>query len=287
MSRTDNLKGGPFRPKIRNGELLAIERNALEVDFSYQSNAASHDYRTPAGIQVINVQGPLEHHAGWCWDSYESIVKRVHEAMSGKKSGAEGSDASAKPEPARAVILRIDSPGGEAAGTMSMHRKLRKMRAHYDVPLLAYSDELAASAAYALASAADEIWLPDTGVVGSVGVIATLFDRTAQNEQFGLHVELVTSGKYKADNHADRPLDDGIRGRVQSRVLDMADKFWQIVADARGSDAKSVSKLEAATFMGKRAVAAGLADGVLDWDAFLTLVKKSLDTNEESAASAA
>lgn len=285
MKRDEKAKRGLFRPKIRNGEVLAIERNALEVDFSYQSDAASNDYRTASGIQVINVQGPLEHHEGWCWDSYENIVRRVHCAMSGEKAGQ---DTSAKPDPARAVALRIDSPGGEAAGTMSMHRKLRSMRKHYDVPLYAYADELAASAAYALASAADEIWLPDTGVVGSVGVIATLYDRTKQNDMYGLHIELVTSGKYKADNHADRPLDDGIRGRVQRRVLDMAERFWGIVADARASDPKSVAQLEAATFMGKRAVRAGLADGVADFDAFLSIVKESLDAaDEETAASAA
>lgn len=280
--KAKEAKRGPFRPRVQNGEVLAIERNALEADFSYQENAGAGDYRTKSGIQVINVQGPLEHHAGWCWDNYENIVRRVHCAMSGKSKPDQAGNA--KPDPACAVVLRIDSPGGEAAGTMSMHRRLRKMREHYDVPLYAYADEMACSAAYALASAADEIWLPDTGVVGSIGVIATLFDRTKANAQYGLQVELVTSGKYKADNHADRPLDDGIRGRVQRRVLDMAKRFWGIVAEARGSDPKSVAALEAGTFMGKRAIAAGVADGVADFEEFLGLVKESLEQQDEGEA---
>ena len=178
--------------------------------------------------------------------------------------------------PASAVVLRIDSPGGEAAGATYAHRKLRQLRAKYKVPLYAYANEMAASAAYELACAADEIWLPDTGTVGSIGVIATLFDRTEQNKRTGFNVELVTSGARKADNHADRVITDEVRERIQDRVMSLAEIFWGVVAKARGVTPKAVAALEAGVFIGQDAVDVGIADGVASWDRFLRMVASSL-----------
>lgn len=186
--------------------------------------------------------------------------------------------------PVRAVVMCIDSPGGEAAGSSYAHRKIRRLRRKYGIPLYAYANETACSAAYAIACAADEIWLPDTGTVGSVGVIATLFDRTEQNKKTGLNIELVTSGERKADGHADRVLTDDIIGRMQERVDDLAQVFWSLVAIARETDVKSVADLQAGVFTGKKAVSIGLADGVATWDRFLETVKASLDAQPSGDA---
>jgi signal peptide peptidase SppA len=275
---------GLFQPSSR--ELLAIDPRALAVEFSYQPGMSS-DRRTKDGIAIISIQGPLEHHESWCWESFESILCRVEAAMSGQdvvqRAAAMGKEG-VKPESAKAVILCIDSPGGEAAGAMETHHKLRRLRKKYKCPLYAYSNELAASAAYAVASACDEIWLPDTGVVGSIGVIATLFDRTQQNRQMGLDVRLITSGKFKSDNHADRILTGGIQKRMQGRVDDMAQIFFALVAKARGGTPEGVASLEAATFMGKRAIAAGLADGVMGFDGFCRLVSRAIDSQQAAEA---
>lgn len=189
--------------------------------------------------------------------------------------------------PARAVVLCIDSPGGEAAGSAYAHRKLRKLRKQYNIPLYAYANETACSAAYALACAADEIWLPDTGTVGSIGVIATLFDRTSQNRKLGLNVELITSGEQKSDGHADRPITDDIRERMQTRVMDLATVFWRIVAKSRGTSAKAVSELEAGVFTGQKAVDVGIADGVAGYDKFIRIVSRSINTLDSLANTAA
>lgn len=185
------------------------------------------------------------------------------------------------PSPARAVVLLIDSPGGEAAGATYAHRKLKKLRKKYDVPIYAYANETCASAAYEIACAADEIWLPDTGTVGSIGVIATMFDRTEQNKKIGLNIELVTSGERKADGHADRPITDDIRARMQARVYKLANVFWSVVAESRGTNVKSVAALEAGVFTGQDAVDVGIADGVAGWDRFLRLVRNALDAQDQ------
>lgn len=280
-----------FRPR---SDYLAIDPRAL--DFSYLYTGQVPTDRTQEGIAIVTIHGPLEHHATWWWDSYESIVERVEDAITGQdvvkadeyRNGWRDDYEPMSAMPARAVVLCIDSPGGEAAGCGQAHKKLRALRKQYNVPLYAYADETTCSAAYEIACACDEIWLPETGTVGSIGVIATLFDRTKMNEKDGLNVELITSGAYKADGHADRPLDDGIRSRMQARVDDLAAIFWRIVARRRQTSVKAVAELEAGVFLGQAAVDVGIADGVSGWGSFLRMVARSLDSTgfavEPSAA---
>jgi ClpP class serine protease len=213
-------------------------------------------------VAIVNVCGPLDHHNQWWLDSYDSIVERA-------------GDAFGDPD-VLAVIMRFDSPGGDASGVEEAHRRLRAMRAQSKKPLFAYADESCYSAAYWLACAADGIWLPRTGGVGSVGVIAEAYDVTHANEKAGVRVELVTTGKQKADGHPERPLTDEILGRVQTRVDKLGQIFFASVAEARGLKPQAVEDLQAACLMGDEAVGAGLADDVISWEKFLELVRASV-----------
>lgn len=262
--------------------MLALRPEAFFSLFDFSPPAPTE--RTDDGVSIIRITGPLEHHASWCWDSYERIARAVEDEMSGEgvvreheyRNGWRDEYEPIEAAPARAVVLRIDSPGGEAAGATWIHRKLRSLRQSYGVPLYAYADESACSAAYYIASAADELWLPDTGTVGSIGVIATLFDRTIMNRKQGLNIELVTSGAFKADGHADRPITSGIRQRMLYRVLKLARVFWRSVAKVRGTSPDAIAALQAGVFIGKDAVDVGIADGVSSWDRFLKMVRSSL-----------
>jgi hypothetical protein len=280
-----------FRSEARPGEVLAIRPEAFFDLFSFwgpKPNTFTED-----GITIVHIDGPLEHHASWCWDSYEAIVDRIECAMTGKDKveahrhehynqwtdewddGTEPIDET----PARAVVLCIDSPGGEAAGSIWCHRRIRAMRKKYDVPIYAYANECAASAAYAIASACDEIWLPDTGLVGSIGVIATLYSRLEMNRKMGLQIELVISGDEKADGHADRPITDPVRDRMLDRVMHLARIFWACVAKARGTSPKAIQSLQAAVFYGTDAVSVGIADGVMGWNSWLRMIGRTVSEN--------
>lgn len=279
-----------FRCTTSDKQILAMEPSM--VDFSYLYTGQVPNTRTNDGIAIVTINGPLEHHCTFWWDSYEAIIERVKDAMTGEDIQKIHFEQNfwrnpdkyepVNTQPARAVILRIDSPGGEAAGTMWAHRKLRALREEYNCPIYAYADEMACSAAYAIASAADEIWTSDTGNIGSIGVIATLFDRTKQNAAMGLNIELLTSGEYKADNHADRVIDDGVRSRMQAKVDTLAEIFWKVVAKARSRaldediSPEMIADLQAGVFVGKEAVDNLIADGVAGWDRFLQHVSDSL-----------
>jgi hypothetical protein len=286
--RQASLVGARARFSLGEGRMLAMQ--AEEIDFDWVYSYSRPNERTEDGVEIVHISGPLEHQAGFWFDSYEDILKRIEGAMTGQyqqalaalrqwdffndapREGAEIPDA----VPARAIILCFNSPGGEAAGATAAHRRILALKAQHGIPVYGYANELAASAAYELICAADEIWLPQSGVVGSIGVIATAFDRTSQNEKTGLNIELITSGAFKADGHPDRVLDDGIRQRLQERVDELAEIFFNVVADARGTSPGAIAALEAATFLGEAALPV-VADGVAEWPDFLARVCKSVE----------
>ncbi len=254
----------PFRSRAIDGEILAIIPSALDAVYEVEHDQDRPTQVLDGGIAVVQIEGPLEHHASWWFDSYDAVVKRVEDSL--------------KDSNVKVIVLKIDSGGGDASGNSEASKKLRRLSAKYGKKIYAYSDEAAYSAAYGLACGAEEIWLPRTGGVGSVGVIATTLDRTKANEKSGYVVELLTSGKRKADGHPDRPMTDDIRSVIQSRVDDLAHEFFKLVANARHTTPEAVAELEAGVFLGKRAVKAGLADGVASWDDFCEMVLASIES---------
>jgi len=204
-------------------------------------------------VAVVDVSGPLAQRAWSCMgmfggDGYDSILQRVQAALDDRQTAA--------------VVLRMDSPGGEVAGCFECVRALRVAGAAAGKPLVAAVDELCASAAYALACACDAIVAPDTGCVGSVGVILALTERSTQLATAGVTTNVITSGAAKADGHPALPMSPDARARLQAEVDHLAGVFHAEVAAARGMTAAAVRGLEAQCFYGAAAVAAGLADQV-------------------------
>ena len=254
-----------FRSSIGSSEILAISPKAIGSEFDVPE--VQSPSRPKNGIAIVDIRGPLEHHTTWWWDNYEAITQRVKEAFSSDK--------------VRAVVLRIDSPGGDAAGVLACHHALRKASKRAGKPLYAYADEMAASAGYAIACAAKEIWTSESGVIGSIGVIGTLRDRTAANKKAGIRVELIVTGSHKTDGNPDGPMTDEAIAEQQLKVDELGAQFFRVVSGSRGLSTKAVQKLQARTFLGKSAVEKKLADGIGSFEAFLKHVSKgSLDDSQ-------
>ena len=247
----------PIKYAPKAGAVLAITPEALDV--CYAPCEAQTSICCEDGVAVVTVVGPLDHHQGSQFDNYDAILERLEAAICHTET--------------KAVVLCFDSPGGDAAGMIEAHRKIMRLRKKHNKPVYGYSNETMASAAYGIGSACDEIWLPSTGIIGSVGVISVLEDRTKMNEQAGIRVALVTSGTHKADRRPDRELTDEILGRVQDQVDYFAKSFWSAVSKSRGISVKSIRELQAGVFYGGEAVKVGLADGVAGWDEFFALVR--------------
>lgn len=216
------------------------------------------------GIAAVRVEGPLEHHGGpWSWwANYDQILKDAECALMWPG--------------VRALVLRLDTPGGVCSGMLSAHRALRALRRKHGKPIVAYVDEMAASAGYGLASGCDEIWGPAEMVVGSIGVILCVVDESARMKKEGIEVRYVVTGSRKADLHPGAPLTDEVIGVAQAKVDELGGAFFAAVARARGMKPAAIEGLEAAVFMGDAAVQAGLADGVSDWPEFLGTLRGTL-----------
>jgi signal peptide peptidase SppA len=237
---------------------MAIEPRALartwgpRAGFFDQQPEEDHEgccFQLLGSVAVVTIDGPIERRGGWWYDGFESVSTRFARALADER--------------VQSVLLRINSPGGVVSGCFETARRMRAAAAQAGKPVVAYADESAYSAAYALASVAEKIVLPASGGVGSVGVIQTLYDESKANELMGLRVEVVTSGERKADGHPDVPLTKDVIARVEARVEQLAQLFAELVAEHRpGMTAASVRALQAACLYGADAVAKGLADQV-------------------------
>jgi ClpP class serine protease len=203
----------------------------------------------PDGVAHVRVEGPLAQRAWSCWmfggDGYDAIESRVRAALDDPRS--------------RSLVIEYDSPGGEVAGCGVCADAIRAAADASGKPVVSYVGELAASAAYWLASASDKIVTPASGMLGSIGVIATRVEETGEA---GRKVHYITSGARKADGHPTVPLSEEELAATQAKIDALADVFAGAVAERRGMTLADVRGLEADMFIGADAVARGLADRV-------------------------
>lgn len=239
--------------------LLAIEPRAF-LELFFEPPSRGNEQR--GDVEVVGISGPLDHHAGWWCDSYDDICARVCAALDG---------------PARAVVMRIDSPGGAVSGCFESARALRAKAESTGKKLVAYVEGQACSAAYALASSASRIVAAETSIVGSVGVIDTRLDVTAMDAAQGVRFSFVTSGARKADGNPHSAFTVAEMQEKQVIVDALANVFFGLVQDMRGVDAKP---LEARLFVGRDAVSAGLVDEISSFDEML----ESLSSAAKEAA---
>jgi len=218
-------------------------------------------YDAIAGVAVICIKGALLHGNGWCWEGatyYGEVRRALAEAIGDPDI--------------RAIVLHVDSAGGVVNGCFDLTDDIYAMRG--EKPMWAICDEMAASAAYAIASAADRVIVPRTGVVGSIGVICLHTDITEMLDQQGVKITTIQYGARKSDGYPTTKLTTPALKRMQNDIDVLGELFVDTVARNRGLKAKSVRDTEAGTFLGKSGVSVGLADSVMSPDkAFLELVK--------------
>lgn len=200
---------------------------------------------------------------------YGTLVRRTSglEAQSGLASytdiAAQLDVALSSPEIA-AILLDVDSPGGESGGVFDLADRIRA--ATQVKPVWAVANDIAFSAAYALASAASRVLVARTGGVGSIGVIAMHIDQSVRDAKDGLRYTAVFAGERKNDLNPHEPISDTAHAVLKTEVDRVYDLFVDTVARHRGLDADAVRATEAGLFFGSDAVTAGLADAVGGFD---------------------
>lgn len=177
----------------------------------------------------------------------------------------------------KAILLDFDSPGGEAGGVFDLADQIYEARRIK--PVWAVANEESFSAAYALASAAEKIYVPRTGGVGSIGVIAVHLDQSQADAEEGLKYTPIFAGARKNDYSPHEPLADPARAALQKEVDRVYGLFVQSVARGRGLSSDAIRKTEAGLFFGEDGIASGLADKIGTFEDALTDLSASLSLN--------
>jgi signal peptide peptidase SppA len=163
----------------------------------------------------------------------------------------------------RGILLNIDSPGGGVDGTAELAEMIHSARG--EKPIVAWTDGMMASAAYWIGSAADAVYISgDTVDVGSIGVVAAHTDFSKFDEKLGIKTTEITAGKYKRIASEYAPLSKEGKAYIQEQVDYVYSVFVDAVAKQRGVSSEEVLQqmADGRIFIGRRAVEAGLVDGV-------------------------
>jgi protease-4 len=160
----------------------------------------------------------------------------------------------------RAIVVRIQSPGGVVAPTQEIHDAIRRARAR-GKPVVASMGSVAASGGYYLAVAADRIIANPGTLTGSIGVIMQLVELEGLLRKVGVRYEVVKAGRFKDVGSLSRPLREDERAVLQTLLDDMYEQFVTAVAEGRGLDRGVVAALaDGQVYTGRRAKELGLVD---------------------------
>lgn len=172
------------------------------------------------------------------------------------------------------IVFDVDSPGGSVDGVEELAAEIYKSRG--TKPITAVANCMTASAAYWLASAADELVVTPSGEVGSIGIFAMHQDFSERLEREGIKVNLVSAGKYKVETNPYEPLSEEAKEYIQSRVNDYYRMFTTSVAKHRGVKRSDVVNGfgEGRVVGAKDAVKLGMADRVATFDETLKRIQK-------------
>ncbi len=163
----------------------------------------------------------------------------------------------------RAVALVINSPGGSPAQSSLVGARIRRLADETKVPVLAFVEDVAASGGYWLATAADEILVDATSIVGSIGVISAGFGFPALLDRWGVERRVYTAGRSKSQLDPFRPENPEDVARLDGLLAQLHETFIAQVKGRRGAKlAAGADLFTGEVFIGARAVELGLADGV-------------------------
>lgn len=168
----------------------------------------------------------------------------------------------------RAVVMLINSPGGSPVQAGIINDEMTRLKAKYNKPLYAVVEESCASAAYYIASAADEIFVDKASIVGSIGVLMDGFGFTEVMEKVGVERRLLTAGENKGFLDPFSPMSAQQKEYAKTMLEQIHQQFIGVVKKGRGEKLKETPEMFSGLFWtGQQAVEMGLADklGSLDY----------------------
>lgn len=239
--------------------ILAIAGRENEIDIEAVEKKLgrplqnTQDVTNRDGVAVIPVMGPIFR--------YANIFTQISGGASVEILARDFNTALEDPA-IKAILLNIDSPGGMVSGISEFSNHIADARGKK--PIVAYISDTGASAAYWIASAADEIVVSDTAKVGSIGAVISY--KKGEDQNYGKIISSQSPFKQADPNNAEG------RSKVQATIDSLADVFINTVAKNRGVSREIVLNDfgQGGLFVGAEAVSAGLADSVGSYEATIS-----------------
>lgn len=225
------------------------------------------------GVAVLPIIGSLVHRAyGLAALSGISSYNRIARQIS----------AAAKDPDVHAILLEVDSPGGEVAGLWDLADAI--VAAREAKPVWAIANEAAYSAGYAIAAAAERVYMPRSAAAGSIGVVMLHVDESEKNRKAGVTYTPIFAGAHKVDYARFAPLSEAARTRAQAMIDDAYGMFVAHVVAHRPMSDADVRDTEAMVFTAPEALERGLVDGIAGLDQTLSLLESASSSSVRLAA---
>ncbi len=227
--------------------------SAEEIDARIGAQRRTSLPAPPAGVAVLPLHGVIMPKA--------SMMSDVSGGTSIDRFRGQFRQAMASTE-VSGVVLDVDSPGGMVDGVPEMAAEIRAARG--TKPIVAVANTQASSAAYWLASQADELVATTSGRVGSVGVFAAHEEESAKAQNEGVKTTLISAGKHKTEGNPYEPLSDDARLHLQAMVDEYFGMFVADVAKGRklSVDAVRNGYGEGREVLAREALSAGMVDRI-------------------------
>lgn len=200
----------------------------------------------PAFVPVIRLQGAIGASARGLSDA--ALAPLIERAFTRGKPAA--------------VALQINSPGGSPVQSSLIAARIRRLSQEKGVPVHAFVEDMAASGGYWLACAADHIWVDDSSIVGSIGVIFASFGFPELMARQGVERRVVTAGTSKSFADPFLPQRPEDIDRIKALQTPIHEAFIAHVKARRGARLADQDLFNADIWVGQKAVDLGLADGV-------------------------
>lgn len=180
----------------------------------------------------------------------------------------------------KAIILRIDSPGGGVGASQEIYREIGRTRE--EKPVVVSMGGVAASGGYYIAAASDKIVANPGTITGSIGVIMQYYQYKELAEKIGFKREVIKSGEFKDIGNPHRDLTDKDKEILDAVISDIQSQFVNAVAAGRNLPAEKVSEIaDGRIFTGAMAKKWGLVDQLGNFEDAVTLAKELAEIDGE------
>lgn len=233
-------------------------------------------YQLVGETAVISIEGPMTKKPtsmSWLFGGCSTIEVR------------ESIKAALNDDIVKRILLYIDSPGGQVAGTQQLADDVAE--ADLEKPVIAFIEDMGASAAYWVASQARQVFTNKTGTVGSIGTYMVLDDTSKMYEDAGVKVHVISTGDHKGAGVDGAPITEEQLAEFKRYVLELNSHFLTGVAKGREMSMDDVRAVaDGRVFVGKQAQKLGLVDGISSFDQLLSRMQSGRLDAQRPAATA-